>query len=112
MEYVVRDFANTEINPHTDANNGHVSRIRGKELEAALLDIARNMALSQLQEFELKTNGGNCPDKLEREIESLKKSKAHYAKLKFEIYDDIQRQISLVIRWQKRLQKLSRKSQR
>ena len=88
MEYVVRDFANTEINPHTDANNGHVSRIRGKELEAALLDIARNMALSQLQEFELKTNGGNCPDKLEREIESLKKSKAHYAKLKFEIYDD------------------------
>ncbi|MCI8892766.1 MAG: recombinase family protein [Eubacterium sp.] len=69
-------------------HNGHVSRIRGKELEAALLDIARNMALSQLQEFELKTNGGNCPDNLEREIESLKKSKAHYAKLKFEIYDD------------------------
>ena len=31
---------------------------------------------------------GNCPDNLEREIESLKKSKAHYAKLKFEIYDD------------------------
>lgn len=27
-------------------------------------------------------------DNLEREIESLKKSKAHYAKLKFEIYDD------------------------
>ena len=49
-----------------------MSRIRGKELEAALLDIARNMALSQLQEFELKTNGGNCPDNLEREIESLK----------------------------------------
>ena len=69
-------------------HNGHVSRIRGKELEAALLDIARNMALSQLQEFELKTNGGNCPDNLEREIESLKKSKAYYAKLKFEIYDD------------------------
>ena len=69
-------------------HNGHVSRIRGKELEAALLDIARNMALSQLQEFELKTNSGNCPDNLEREIESLKKSKAHYAKLKFEIYDD------------------------
>ena len=36
----------------------------------------------------LKTDGGNCPDNLEREIESLKKSKAHYAKLKFEIYDD------------------------
>ena len=35
-------------------HNGHVSRIRGKELEAALLDIARNMALSQLHEFELK----------------------------------------------------------
>ena len=69
-------------------HNGHVSRIRGKELEAALLDIARNMALSQLHEFELKTNSGNCPDNLEREIESLKKSKAHYAKLKFEIYDD------------------------
>ena len=69
-------------------HNGHVSRIRGKELEAALLDIARNMALSQLQEFELKTNSGNCPDNLEREIESLKKSKAYYAKLKFEIYDD------------------------
>lgn len=50
--------------------------------------IARNMALAQLQEFELKTDGGNCPDNLEREIESLKKSKAHYAKLKFEIYDD------------------------
>lgn len=66
-------------------HNGHVSRIRGKELEAALLDIARNMALSQLHEFELKTNSGNCPDNLEREIESLKKSKAHYAKLKFEI---------------------------
>lgn len=47
-----------------------------------------NMALAQLQEFELKTDGGNCPDNLEREIESLKKSKAHYAKLKFEIYDD------------------------
>ena len=46
------------------------------------------MALAQLQEFELKTDGGNCPDNLEREIESLKKSKAHYAKLKFEIYDD------------------------
>ena len=69
-------------------HNGHVSRIRGEELEATLLDIARNMALAQLQEFELKTDGGNCPDNLEREIESLKKSKAHYAKLKFEIYDD------------------------
>ena len=46
------------------------------------------MALAQLQQFELKTDGGNCPDNLEREIESLKKSKAHYAKLKFEIYDD------------------------
>ena len=66
-------------------HNGHVSRIRGEELEATLLDIARNMALAQLQEFELKTDGGNCPDNLEREIESLKKSKAHYAKLKFEI---------------------------
>lgn len=65
-----------------------MSRIRGEELEATLLDIARNMALAQLQEFELKTDGGNCPDNLEREIESLKKSKAHYAKLKFEIYDD------------------------
>lgn len=70
------------------SRNGHVSRIRGEELEATLLDIARNMALAQLQEFELKTDGGNCPDNLEREIESLKKSKAHYAKLKFEIYDD------------------------
>lgn len=69
-------------------HNGHVSRIRGEELKSALLDIARNMALAQLQEFELKTDGGNCPDNLEREIESLKKSKAHYAKLKFEIYDD------------------------
>lgn len=69
-------------------HNGHVSRIRGEELEATLLDIARNMALAQLQEFELKTDGGNCLDNLEREIESLKKSKAHYAKLKFEIYDD------------------------
>ena len=69
-------------------HNGHVSRIRGEDLEATLLDIARNMALAQLQEFELKTDGGNCPDNLEREIESLKKSKAHYAKLKFEIYDD------------------------
>lgn len=69
-------------------HNGHVSRIRGEALESALLDIARNMALAQLQEFELKTDGGNCPDNFEREIESLKKSKAHYAKLKFEIYDD------------------------
>ena len=34
VEYVVRDFINTEINPHTDATNGHVSRIRGEELEA------------------------------------------------------------------------------
>ena len=59
-----------------------------EELKSALLDIARNMALAQLQEFELKTDGGNCPDNLEREIESLKKSKAHYAQLKFEIYDD------------------------
>ena len=46
-----------------------MSRIRGEELEATLLDIARNMALAQLQEFELKTDGGNCPDNLEREIE-------------------------------------------
>ena len=36
-------------------HNGHVSRIRGKELEAALLDIARNMALSQLQWTYVKT---------------------------------------------------------
>ena len=69
-------------------NNGHVSRIRGEELKSAFLEIARNMALAQLQQFELKTDGGNCPDNLEREIESLKKSKEHYAKLKFEIYDD------------------------
>lgn len=68
--------------------NGHVSCIRIEELEAALLDTARNMALAQLQEFELKMDGGNCPDNLEREIETLKKSKAHYTKLKFEIYDD------------------------
>lgn len=65
-----------------------VVTLSSEELKSALLDIARNMALSQLQEFELKTNSGNCPDNLEREIESLKKSKAHYAKLKFEIYDD------------------------
>lgn len=65
-----------------------VVTLSSEELKSALLDIARNMALAQLQEFELKTDGGNCPDNLEREIESLKKSKAHYAKLKFEIYDD------------------------
>ena len=63
-------------------HNGHVSRIRGEELEATLLDIARNMALAQLQEFELKTDGGNCPDNLEREIESLKKYKGTLCKAK------------------------------
>lgn len=70
------------------------------------------MALAQLQEFELKTDGGNCPDNLEREIESLKKSKAHYAKLKFEIYDDYTKTNITRDQMAKRLQKLSRKSQR
>ena len=51
-------------------HNGHVSRIRGEELEATLLDIARNMALAQLQEFELKTDGGNCPDNLETQTDN------------------------------------------
>ena len=69
-------------------HKGHVSRIRGEGLEAAILDTARNMALAQLQELEIKTKAGKAPDNLQKEIESLKKSKAHYAKLKFEIYDD------------------------
>lgn len=69
-------------------DKGHASRIRDEGLEAAILDTARNMALAQLQELELKTKAGKTPDNLQREIESLKKSKAHYAKLKFEIYDD------------------------
>ena len=92
--------------------NGHVSRISGEELKSALLDIARNMVLAQLQEFELITDGGNCPDNLEREIESLKKSKAHYTKLKFEIYDDYTKANITRDQMAKKLPKLSRKSQR
>lgn len=89
-----------------------MSRIRGKELEAALLDIVRNMALSQLQEFELKTNGGNCPDNFERGIESLKSQRRTMQSSSLRYTMIIQRKMSLVIRWQKRLPKLSRKSQR
>lgn len=69
-------------------HKGHVFRIRGEGLEAEILDTARNMALTQLQELEIKTKAGKAPDNLQREIESLRKSKAYYAKLKFEIYDD------------------------
>ena len=47
-----------------------MSRIRGEELKLALLDIARNMAVAQLQEFELKTDSGNCPDNLESHFSS------------------------------------------
>ena len=68
--------------------NGHVTSIHREELEPILLDMARNMALSQLKDFELKTAGDNSQDSLKKEIENLKKSKAHYAKLKFEIYDE------------------------
>lgn len=68
--------------------NGHVTSIHRENLEPVLLDMARSMALSQLEDFELRTSGDNSPDNIEKEIESLKKSKAHYAKLKFEIYDE------------------------
>lgn len=68
--------------------NGHLTSIHRENLESILLEMARNMALSQLEDFELKTAGDNSKDNLEKEIENLKKSKAHHAKLKFEIYDE------------------------
>ena len=37
---------------------GHVSRIRGEEIEQAVLDVARKMAVVRLEEFEIQMN--NC----------------------------------------------------
>lgn len=70
---------------------GHVSRIRGEEIEQAVLDVARKMAVVRLEEFEIQMNKDSSSDDIGQEIESLKKAKAHYAKLKFEIYDDYTR---------------------
>ena len=70
---------------------GHVSRIRGEEIEQAVLDVARKMAVVRLEEFEIQMNKDASSDDIGQEIESLKKAKAHYAKLKFEIYDDYTR---------------------
>lgn len=67
---------------------GHVTSVHRKVLEPTLLEMARSMALSKLEDFELKTAGDNSQDNLEKEIENLKKSKAYHAKLKFEIYDE------------------------
>ncbi len=69
-------------------HNGHVSRIRRTELENAIMDMTRTMALSQLQELELKQVAKSSSLSVEKEIENLKKTKAHYSKLKFEIYDE------------------------
>ena len=68
--------------------NRHVTSIHCENLEPVILNMARNMALSQLEDFELKTAGDNSQANLEKEIVNLKKSKTHYAKLKFEIYDE------------------------
>lgn len=70
---------------------GHVSRIRGEEIEQAVLDVARKMAVVRLEEFEIQMNKDASSDDIGQEIESLKKAKAYYAKLKFEIYDDYTR---------------------
>ena len=70
---------------------GHVSRIRGEEIKQAVLDVDRKMALVRLKEFEIQMNKDSYSDDIGQEIESLKKAKAHYAKLKFEIYDDYTR---------------------
>lgn len=70
---------------------GHVSRIRGEEIKQAVLDVARKMALVRLEEFEIQINKDSSSNDIGQEIESLKKAKAHYAKLKFEIYDDYTR---------------------
>ena len=51
VEYVVKGLYKYGNKSSYRCHNGHVSRIRGEELEATLLDIARNMALAQLQEF-------------------------------------------------------------
>ena len=47
--------------------------------------------LVRLEEFEIQMNKDSSSDDIGQEIESLKKAKAHYAKLKFEIYDDYTR---------------------
>ena len=56
---------------------GHVSRIRGEEIEQAVLDVARKMAVVRLEEFEIQMNKDSSSDDIGQEIESLKKAKAH-----------------------------------
>lgn len=49
--------------------NGSCNKCSSKVLEPTLLEMARSMALSQLEDFELKTAGENSKDNLEKEIE-------------------------------------------
>ncbi len=54
-ECVARGLINTEMDPHTGADNGHVSRIRGEELEATgcLGMWLEKWQWLRLQEFEM-----------------------------------------------------------